>query len=132
MGGEDGVGLAGGDEGVEEVVADGAGGFFDGLGISSCAGLCDSGGDVGLVDVEGDVEAGAEGFDEVAVGGGFFGGRMPWSTWAALRPTPRDSRGVELAAWRVSRRATESAPPEMATQMRSPGLMWVRSKARVI
>jgi GNAT superfamily N-acetyltransferase len=31
----------------------------------------------------------------------------------------------------VSRRATESAPPEMATQIRSPGRMWERSKARV-
>src|ERR1700678_811966 len=48
--------------------------------------------------------------------------------WAALGPTPRDSRGVEVAAWRVRRRATESAPPEMATQMRSPGLMLERSK----
>ena len=74
VGGEDGVGLAGGDEGVEEVVADGSGGFFDGLGISRGTGLGDSGGDVGLVEVEGDVEAGAEGFDELAVGGGFFGG----------------------------------------------------------
>ena len=50
--------------------------------------------------------------------------------WVALRPTPRDSRGVELAACSVRRRATESAPPETATQMRSPGLMLVRSKGR--
>src|SRR5258705_8672478 len=54
--------------------------------------------------------------------------RRLWLMWAALRPTPRDSRGVELAAWRVRRRATESAPPDMATQMRSPGLMLERSK----
>jgi hypothetical protein len=51
--------------------------------------------------------------------------------WTALRPTPRESRGVVLAAWRVRRSATESAPPEMATQIRSPGLMLERSKARV-
>ena len=69
VGGEDGVGLAGGDEGVEEVVADGSGGFFDRL-----AGSGGPLGDVGLVDVERDVEFGAEGFDEVAVGSGFFGG----------------------------------------------------------
>ena len=50
--------------------------------------------------------------------------------WTALRPAPRDSRGVELAAWMVRRSATESAPPEMATQIRSPGLMFARSKAR--
>jgi hypothetical protein len=48
--------------------------------------------------------------------------------WTALRPTPSDSRGVALDAWRVSRRATESAPPERATQMRSPGLRLERSK----
>src|SRR5580704_14472340 len=50
---------------------------------------------------------------------------------AAVRPMPRESRVAELAAWRVRRRATESAPPEMATEMRSPGLMLERSKARV-
>ena len=123
VGGEDGVGVAGGDEGVEEVVADGSGGFFDGLAV-----LGGSGGDVDAVKVEGDIEAGAEGFDEFVVGGGSSAGRMPWSTWAALRPTPRELRGVVLAASRVRRRATESAPPEMAMQMRSPGRMWVRSK----
>ena len=58
-------------------------------------------------------------------------GRMPWSTWAALRPTPRALCFAVLAVWRVRSRATESAPPEMATQMRSPGWMCVRSKARV-
>src|SRR6266852_5763606 len=57
--------------------------------------------------------------------------RRLWLMWTALRPTPRDSRGVELAAWIVRRRATESAPPETATQMRSPGLMLERSKSRV-
>jgi len=41
---------------------------------------------------------------------------------------PMDSR----AAWRVRRRATESAPPEMAAQRRSPGWIWVRSKGRVV
>ncbi len=74
VGGEDGIGLAGEDEGVEEVVADGAGGFFNGLGISGCTGFGEAGGDAGAVEVEGDVEPGAEGFDELLVGGGFFGG----------------------------------------------------------
>jgi len=69
VGGEDGVGLAGGDEGVEKVVADGAGSFFDGL-----AGLGDAGGNVGPVDVEGNVETGAEVFDKLLVSGGFFPG----------------------------------------------------------
>ena len=59
------------------------------------------------------------------------GPRRQWLTWTAVRPTPRASCLAELAAWRAWRRATESAPPEMATQRRSPGLMWVRSKARV-
>ena len=36
VGGEDGVGVAGGEEGGEEVVADGAGGFFDGF--AGCGG----------------------------------------------------------------------------------------------
>jgi len=45
---------------------------------------------------------------------------------------PRDSRGVVLAAWRVRRRATESAPPDRATQRRSPGWSWVRSKRRTM
>ena len=43
---------------------------------------------------------------------------------------PRDSCGVVLAAWRVRRRATESAPPERATQRRSPGWTLERSKGR--
>ncbi len=67
VGGEDGVGLAGGDEGVEKVVAEGAGGLLDGL-----AGAGDPVGDADAVEVEGDVEAGAEGFDKLPVGGGFF------------------------------------------------------------
>jgi len=44
---------------------------------------------------------------------------------------PRDSRAVLFAAWRVRRSATESAPPEMATQTRSPGWMLERSKGRL-
>ena len=67
VGGEDGVGVAGGEEGGEVVVADGAGGLFDGL---ACFG--DAGGDAGLVEVEGDVEGDAEVFDEALVGVGFF------------------------------------------------------------
>jgi len=51
--------------------------------------------------------------------------------WTAERPTPSASREVVLAAWRVSRRATESAPPEMATQRRSPGWMCSREKGSV-
>ncbi len=51
VGGEDGVGVAGVEEGREEFVACVAGGFFDGL---ACVG--DAGGDVGVVEVEGDVE----------------------------------------------------------------------------
>ena len=69
VGGEDGVSVAGGEEGVEEVVADGSGGFFDGLAV-----LGGSGGDVDAMKVEGDIEAGTESFDELVVGGGFFGG----------------------------------------------------------
>jgi GNAT superfamily N-acetyltransferase len=67
VGGKDGVGLAGGDEGVEEVVAEDAGGFFDGL-----SGAGDPVGNADAVEVEGDVEAGAEGFDKLPVCGGFF------------------------------------------------------------
>lgn len=67
--GEDGVGVAGGDEGAEEGVADVAGRLFEGL-----AGLGGAGGDVGVVDVERDVELDAEVADEVEVGVGFFGG----------------------------------------------------------
>ncbi len=72
VGGEDGVGLARGDDGGEEVVADGAGGFFDCLWISRGASLSYSVGDIGLMDVEGDFEAGAEVGDELLVGVGFF------------------------------------------------------------
>ena len=72
VGGEDAVGVAGGEEGGEEFVACVAGGFFDGLGISRGAGVGDAGGDVGVVEVEGDVEADAEVFDELLVGVGFF------------------------------------------------------------
>jgi hypothetical protein len=67
VGGEDGVGVAGGDEGAEEIVADFAGGLFDGL-----AGGGDAGGDVSLVEVEGDVVSDAQVFDEALVSEGFF------------------------------------------------------------
>jgi hypothetical protein len=70
VGGEDGVDLAGGEQGGEVVVTDGAGGFFDGFGISSGTGLGDAIGDAGLVELEGDVKAGAELLDEVLVGVG--------------------------------------------------------------
>ena len=66
VGGEDGVGVAGGDEGAEVVVADGAGGFFDGF-----VGAGDAVGNAGLVEGEGDVETGAEVGYELLVGVGF-------------------------------------------------------------
>jgi hypothetical protein len=67
VGGEDGVGVARGDESAEEIVADGAGGLFDGF-----AGGRDAGKDVGLVEVEGDVVSNAEVFDEALVCEGLF------------------------------------------------------------
>jgi hypothetical protein len=69
VGGEDGVGIAGSDERAEEVVADVAGGLFDGL-----ASLGDELGNAGVVDMQGDIEAGAEAPDEVEVGLGLLGG----------------------------------------------------------
>ncbi len=59
--------MAGGEERGEEVVADGSGGFFDGL-----VGFGDAIWNVGVVKVEGDVEADAEVFDETLIGVGFF------------------------------------------------------------
>jgi len=67
VGGEDSVGVAGGEEGGEVLVADGAGGLFDGL---ACFGYAV--GDAGLMEVEGDVVGEAEVFDEALVGVGFF------------------------------------------------------------
>ncbi|MCU1223245.1 MAG: hypothetical protein JWQ42_1338 [Edaphobacter sp.] len=69
VGGKDGVGLAAGDKGVEEVVADGSGGLLYGL-----AGLSGTVGNAGVVDMEGDIKAGTEVADEVEVGGGVFRG----------------------------------------------------------
>ena len=65
--GKDAVGVAGGQEGREEFVADGAGGFLYGF-----AGLRYAVRDVGLVEVEGDVEPDAEVCDELLVCVGFF------------------------------------------------------------
>ena len=65
VGGEDGVGVAGAEEGGEEIVAQGAGGLFDGL-----SGFGRAGGDVCVVKVERDFEADAEVFDETLVGVG--------------------------------------------------------------
>jgi hypothetical protein len=67
VGGEDGVGVAGGEEGSEELVAEVAGGLFDGL---VCVG--DALRNAGLVEMEGDVVGDAEIFDETLVGVGFF------------------------------------------------------------
>jgi hypothetical protein len=72
VGGEDGVGVAGGEEGGEEFVAEVAGGFFDGLGISRGARFGYAGGNVGLMKMERNVEGDAEVFDELLVGAGFF------------------------------------------------------------
>jgi hypothetical protein len=71
VGGEDAVGVAGGEEGVKEVVADSSGGFFDGFGISRSAGLGEAVGDAGVVEMEGGVEGDAKVFDELLVGVGF-------------------------------------------------------------
>jgi GNAT superfamily N-acetyltransferase len=71
VGGEDAVGVPGDQEGGEEFVADVAGGLFDGLGVAIGSGFGDAVGDVGLVEMEGDVEADAEVFDELLVGVGF-------------------------------------------------------------
>ena len=49
VGGEDAVGVAGGEEGSEEFVADGSGGLFDGLGIAVGADFREACDNVGLV-----------------------------------------------------------------------------------
>ena len=64
--------MAGVKECVEEFVAGVAGGFFDGLGVATGSGFGDATGDVGLVEVERDVEGDAKVFDEALVGVGFF------------------------------------------------------------
>ena len=64
--GEDCVCVAGPEEVVEGAVAEGAGGFFQGF-----AGGDDVGGDVGAVEVEGDVELSAEVGDKGLVDVGF-------------------------------------------------------------
>jgi hypothetical protein len=71
VGGEDGVGVAGVEEGGEEFVAGVAGGFFDAF---ACGG--DAFGNVGLVEVKGDIESDAEVFDELLVGVGFFASEL--------------------------------------------------------
>ena len=60
--------MASADERSEEVIADVAGGFFD-----SFAGLSGALGDVGAVKMQGNIEAGAEVFDELLVGIGLAG-----------------------------------------------------------
>jgi hypothetical protein len=64
--------VAGGQEGGEEIVADVAGGLFDGFGVAIGSGFDDAVGDVGFVEVQWDVEVDAEVFDEALVGVGFF------------------------------------------------------------
>jgi hypothetical protein len=90
VGGEDAVGVSGGEEGGEKFVADVAGGFFDGLGVAIGSGLGDAGGDVGLVEMEGDVEADAEVFDELLVGVRFFAAK----TVVDVRCADADAQGI--------------------------------------
>jgi hypothetical protein len=71
VGGENAVGVAGGEEGGEEIVAEVAGGFLDSFGISVGPGLRDAAGDVCVMEVEENVELDAEVFDEALVGVGF-------------------------------------------------------------
>ena len=66
VGGENGIGLAALQEGGEEGVAEGAGGFFEGF--TGGAGV---GGDVDVAGMKGDSEGGAQVGDEVEVGVGF-------------------------------------------------------------
>ena len=68
VGGEDGVGVAGGKKGAEEGVACLAGGFFDGFAV-----LGGAGGDVAAMDVEWDVELDAEVLDKGEIGVGLSG-----------------------------------------------------------
>lgn len=65
VGGEDGAGLAAAEEGVEDLVADVAGGLFERLPGSGGAG-----GNVGVMEVQREVEAGAQISDESSVGVG--------------------------------------------------------------
>ena len=65
--GEHGVGLAGGDEAAEGFVAEVAGGFFEGFAVGGGVGARIDG-----VDGEGNLEAGAEGFDKGLVLLGFL------------------------------------------------------------
>jgi hypothetical protein len=71
VGGEDTVGVAGGKELREEFVACVAGGLFDGFWVAAGASFGYAGGDVGVIEMEGDVETDAEVFDETLVGVGF-------------------------------------------------------------
>jgi hypothetical protein len=66
VGGEDAVDVTRGQEGGEEVIADGSGGFFDGF-----AGFGDACGDVDVMEMEGNFEVDAEVFDELSVSVGF-------------------------------------------------------------
>jgi hypothetical protein len=67
VGGGDAIGVAGGKEGSEEVVAGIAGGLLYAFGCG-----CDAFRDVGVVEVDGNVESDAEILDELLVGIGFF------------------------------------------------------------
>ena len=66
VGCEDGVGLAGAEEVMKDLIANRTGGLFEGF-----SGGGGAGGDVGGVEVEGDVQGAAELLDEALVGVGF-------------------------------------------------------------
>jgi hypothetical protein len=68
VGSKDGIGVTGGEKGVKESVADLSGGLFDGLAVLSGAGR-----NVGMVNVQRDVELDAEVLNEGEVGVGFGG-----------------------------------------------------------
>ena len=124
--GEDGVGVAVGDELPEEVVAKVARSLLDGLGPAVGARVKDAVWNAGVADVQRNFEAQAERLTK-ARSASASSPRRPWWTWTADSPTPSELRGWALAACSRSSRATESAPPETAAQTRSPGRMWVRS-----
>jgi hypothetical protein len=93
VGGEDGIGLAGGEELVEGGVAEVAGGLFERL-----AGGGDAGGDVGPAEMQRDFEAGAEVGDEGGVGVGFGGAEVVVDVYGGEH---RAQRLARLAVGRV-------------------------------
>jgi hypothetical protein len=97
--GQDGIGAALGDERGEAVVAKRAGGLFDGLGLAGGAAASDPVWHAGVVDVERDREAQAEGFDEGEVSVRFVTAQamvdMDGGEPCAQRVTGKSIGGVE-------------------------------------